>query len=156
MLFRKQSNNVKDLFISERFVFAIVVHSLFLNSSTVCFLDVDNFVFRIAIVKCLLVRNKNDDLFHINVGYRLENTLKDKAVLDYFHLDDSRSWTVSSIRDYLRQHHPDMLCQSPKTLFPDMLKQMKQSTLDTNANCNFTANANDTTLEEIVVLRRQA
>jgi hypothetical protein len=70
--------------------------------------------FRIAAVKCLLMRNKNDDLFYINnsSSYNLADALRDKAVLAHFHLDASQSWTISSIRAFLLQHHPEMLISS--------------------------------------------
>jgi hypothetical protein len=71
--------------------------------------------FRIAVVKCLLARNMNDDLFYINdpsTRYNLAYALRDKAVLAHFRLDASQSWTISSIRAFLQQHHPEMLTPS--------------------------------------------
>lgn len=85
-----------------------------------CFLpELQAFDFRTAVVKCLLVRNMDDDVFCIDGydSYQLDEALNDTDVLSHFHLYPSHSWKISSIREFLQQHYPEMLNPSvPKII----------------------------------------
>jgi hypothetical protein len=84
-----------------------------MRQSLLVIVDEKSVDFLIAVVKCLLVRNKNDRFLIIDgSSYKLANALGDKDVLSQFHLDASQSWTISSIRAFLQQHHPEMLIPS--------------------------------------------
>jgi hypothetical protein len=66
----------------------------------------------IAVVKCLLLRNRDNDLFQIKGNdYFLEDAIR--AVLLHYHVDVlSQAWTIDSMRPYFRRHHPEMLMLS--------------------------------------------
>jgi hypothetical protein len=98
-------------------------HLMIRDATIFVIVDEKSADFRIAVVKCLLMRNKKDDLFHINgsSSYNPADALGDKAVLAHFHLDSSQSWTISSIRAFLQQHHPEILTPSSDVRAADAL-----------------------------------